>query len=122
MINVEIGDIVEINYSKQRYNVVYVDLIDKTISIVRYSNDEICIVPISSILKQWKLHYTKPSKLKILKQNEDKIMTNNEEDAYTRGVEDGNNNCEDSENPYPIGSDEAMSWYDGWSSTQFDND
>lgn len=47
-------------------------------------------------------------------------MCDNEKIAYDEGVEAGNLGYEDLANPYPFGSDEAMSWEDGRSSVEND--
>jgi len=43
-------------------------------------------------------------------------------DAYLAGVDAGIAGATDADNPYPIGSDEAMDWEDGRSSTETDED
>lgn len=35
-------------------------------------------------------------------------------EAYYDGELAGEEGMEDCDNPFPIGSDEAMDWYDGW--------
>ena len=43
-------------------------------------------------------------------------------EAYNEGVEAGHNGDNDGDNPYPVGSDEAMDWQDGLSSVQNDEE
>lgn len=40
----------------------------------------------------------------------------NDSDAYIEGREARLGGQSDADNPYPIGSDEAMDWYDGFNS------
>lgn len=50
------------------------------------------------------------------------MQTKNRAPEFYEGQEAGRNGANDSDNPYPNGSDEAMDWFDGLSSVQDDNE